>query len=534
MNVLKSIPQVIHFFPPLASGLLLTLCFPDTQWSLLAWIALVPLLVSIRNTPPNRAFKMGLTMGMAHFFPLIYWILPTLRMYGNLPVFLAFPVLFLLVCYLALYPAVFCLILSWKSRQKGFSPFMPLVASFVWVGLEFIRTRLFTGFPWGLTGYSQYMQTSLIQIADVTGVYGISFVIILVNATLATAWHHLKTPKHAPEKPRLQTASLIAWPILVIIILTGMIAYGHARLSTMEKEMALAPQRMISVIQGNIAQSEKWDDAYKKETVDIYCRLSRKAAEAHPTDLIIWPETALPFYYTWEKEISDEVNTCIRQSKAWFIIGSPAFSLRGEDDFQFFNRAYMLTPRAEISSVYDKIHLVPFGEYVPFGNYLTFLDKLTSQAGDFSPGIKNAPPLAFKENQAGILICFEIIFPQLASTVVKNGADLLVTMTNDAWFGRTSAPLQHFSMAVFRAVENRRSVARSANTGISGFIDPGGKINETTSLFEETALTRQVACLTSMSFYTRHGDVFAELCLLATLVFLVVPLGGKKISESNA
>ena len=465
-------------------------------------------------------------MGMTHFFSLIYWILPTLCTYGNLPVFLAFPVLFLLVFYLALYPAFFCLILSWKSRGKKFAAFMPVGAALVWVALEFIRARIFTGFPWGLAGYSQYMHTPLIQMADTTGVYGVSFVIVLVNASLAMAWHEIRKKDHCPGNKTLQTASLIIWPLLVILILTGMITYGNMRLSTMKKSMARAPQRMVSVIQGNIPQAEKWDEAYQKKTIDVYCQLALKAAATHAPDLIIWPETALPFYYTWEKEMSDGVDACVRQTRAWCIIGSPAFSLRGEDNFNFFNRAYMLTPQAEISSVYDKIHLVPFGEYVPLGKYLKFLDKLTSQAGDFSPGIENAPPLAFKENQAGILICFEIIFPELASSVVKNGADLLVTMTNDAWFGHTSAPLQHFSMAVFRAVENRRAVARAANTGISGFIDPAGNITGTTSLFETTTLTRQTACLTSMSFYTRHGDVFAKLCLLVTVIFLF-PWRGK-------
>ena len=519
-EIIKFSPGPDTLFPALASGGLLTLSFPATQWSQLAWISLVPLLIAIKDAPPSRAFQMGLAMGMTHFLSLIYWILPTLRVYGNLPVVLAFPVLFLLVSYLALYPAMFCLILSRRPAGNGISSFMPIKAAFLWVALEFARARLFTGFPWGLAGYSQYRQTLLIQIADITGVYGISFIIVLVNATLAMAWHHFKARTNRPETGNRQIffRPLIVWGMMAVSILTGMTLYGRNRLSTMEKIIAHTPGRHISVIQGNIPQATKWDNAYKKKTVEIYCRLSQKAATPQTPDLIIWPETALPFYYTWEKEMSDAVNHCIRQCNTWFIIGSPAFSLQGENDFNFFNRAYMLTPQAGISAAYDKAHLVPFGEYVPFGNYLTFLDKLTSQAGDFSPGPTDARPLAFKGNHAGILICFEIIFPKLTSTVVKNGADLLVTMTNDAWFGRTSAPLQHFSMAVFRAVENRRSIARSANTGISGFIDPGGRIMGTTALFEETLLTRSLPCLQSMSFYTIHGDLFAWLCLLTTLL----------------
>ena len=497
----------------------MTLAFPATQWSWLAWGALVPLVLSIRGKTPAKAFHMGLTMGMVHFFSLIYWILPTLRTYGNLPILLALPVLILMVFYLALYPALFCLILSRNFSHESFSASLPLKASLVWVALEFIRANVFTGFPWGLTGYSQYLNINLIQIADITGVYGISFLIVMVNTILAMAWNHLISNKLPSKIRKKETTALAVWSVLLIFTITGVMIYGHERLITMETTMATAQKRVVSVIQGNVPQSEKWDETYKAQTVSTYCELSLAAPPGQTRDLIIWPETALPFYYTWDEEMSHRVNHCIQESNAWFIIGSPAFSFLGENDFQFFNRAYMLTPRAIVSEFYDKSHLVPFGEYVPFGDYLTFLDKLTSQAGDFSPGTPDAKPLTFKKNHAGILLCFEIIFPELASTVVRNGADLLVTMTNDAWFGRTSAPLQHFSMAVFRAVENRRSVARAANTGISGFIDPRGKITGTTALFEKATLTQAVSCVNLMSFYTKHGDLFAWLCLLATAVF---------------
>jgi len=520
MNFLRFLPKLLmRYFPALMSGSLMTLAFPGTQWAWLAWGALIPLVVSIKGAAPGQAFKMGLAMGMMHFLSLIYWILPTLCIYGNLPIFLALPVLVLMAFYLALYPGLFCLIVSRNYSHKNIPALLPLKASLAWVALEFLRATLFTGFPWGLAGYSQYLNINLIQIADITGVYGISFIVVMVNTTLAMAWHLLKNRKNPSETKKIQSTTLGVWGILLILVITGIMIYGHGKLATMETAISHAPKPIISVIQGNIPQAEKWDEAYKTETVSTYCQLSQESVPGQTRDLIIWPETALPFYYTWDKEISDRVDACIRQTNAWFLIGSPAFSPLGEDDFQFFNRAYMLTPRATISEFYDKSHLVPFGEYVPFGKYLTFLDKLTSQAGDFSPGPTDAKPLAFKKNRAGVLICFEIIFPELVSTVVKNGANLLVTMTNDAWFGRTSAPLQHFSMAVFRAVENRRSVARAANTGISGFIDPRGNITGTTALFEKTTLTQAVPCINLMSFYTTHGDLFAWLCLLATAVF---------------
>jgi len=185
----------------------------------------------------------------------------------------------------------------------------------------------------------------------------------------------------------------------------------------------------------------------------------------------------------------------------------------------------MINRSGIVTGAYDKIHLVPFGEYVPFGKYLTFLGKIIAQAGDFSPGKKDAAPLEFKDTSAGILICFEIIFSDLARRTVNNGADIIVTITNDAWFGYTSAPLQHYSMAVFRAVENRRAVARAANTGISGFIDPTGTMTETSRLFEATGLTRPLPCLKSKSFYTRSGDLFSLICLVAILMLFVIKTG---------
>jgi len=519
MNFIRFLPELVDYFPALISGALMTLAFPAAQWSWLAWGALVPLALSLRNVVPSKAFKMGLAMGLVHFSSLIYWIVPTLCTYGNLSILLALPVFFLLVSYLALYPALFCLVIAGDFSHKKFLVSMPLKAAVVWVALEFIRAKLFTGFPWGLTGYSQYLYTNLIQIADITGVYGISFLIVVVNFVLAMGWHQLENRTVSSENKKSEAAFVIVWAIVLMLVIKGILLYGHERLTTVERRMANAPHRVVSVIQGNIPQAEKWDDAYKEKTVSTYCQLSRKAPLGQRRDLIIWPETALPFYYTWDEGISEQVNHCIRKINTWFLIGSPAFSLLGKNTFKFFNRAYMVTPQGTVTGTYDKIHLVPFGEYVPFGKYLTFLDKLTSQAGDFSPGTADAKPLAFRENHAGVLICFEIIFPKLVSNVVKNGADLLVTMTNDAWFGRSSAPLQHFSMAVFRAVENRRSVARAANTGISGFIDPMGRITGRTALFQKAALTQSVSCLNVMSFYTKYGDLFAWLCLLATAIF---------------
>jgi len=280
------------------------------------------------------------------------------------------------------------------------------------------------------------------------------------------------------------------------------------------------------VVQGNIKQDLKWDAAFKARTIKKYVHLSNAALKTNP-ELVIWPETALPFYYGFDRALSNRVDQCVRSLKTNFLVGSPAFKSE-KNQIRFYNRAYMLNRFSIVTGTYDKHHLVPFGEYVPLGDYLKFLGKITAQAGDFSTGDTTFTPLKFNDHKTGVMICFEILFPSIASQFVKNGADILTTITNDAWFGDTSAARQHFSIAVFRAVENRRTVARAANTGISGFIDPKGKILETTVLFTEKTVTRQVPALNRISFYTKYGDIFAMGSIVAIcMAFMLKGARGK-------
>jgi apolipoprotein N-acyltransferase len=286
-----------------------------------------------------------------------------------------------------------------------------------------------------------------------------------------------------------------------------------------EKSMSVAPAKRISVIQGNISQQMKWDSAFKVATIDRYIALSRKAAGSKP-HLIVWPETAMPFYFGYDAPLTSRVLKGIRLTAADYIISSPGF-VRKEDHVEYRNRAFMLEAgRRNIADTYDKAHLVPFGEYVPLKKWLPFLGKLVAQVGDFSAGEKGAN-LKWREHSIGMLICYELIFPYLAREATRNGADLLVNITNDAWYGRTSAPFQHFSMAVFRAVENRRALARAANTGISGFVDPTGKIMAASPIFEEAALTAKIPLIRVSTLYTRFGDWFSLICVVLLLVTVV-------------
>lgn len=501
---------LLLYFPAITSGLMLTASFPDSSLFYLAFAALVPLLISIQAMTPRTSFYAGFVTGFVHFLTLIYWIIPTVTIYGGLHPLLALSILALLCLYLSLYVGGFTFLL----KKLNLSPIvMPLGGACLWVGFEYIRAHALTGFPWGILGYSQYSNTTLVQLADLTGVLGISFLLVLCNFLVARIWIYFRSRSIPGQRKSGKDRTMLAVFCYTLLIMGAALAYGRARIQAIDSLIQTAPKPEISVIQGNITQDLKWDEACKDVTIKKYGSLSLEAAQKNP-DLIIWPETALPFYYGRDKEYSSRVDAYIRKVRTHFLIGSPAVET-GKENFKYYNRAYMLNPASLVLGFYDKNHLVPFGEYVPLQNYLGFLGKITAQAGNFSIGDNSFTPLPFKDHKTGVLICFEILFPGIACDFVKNGADILTTMTNDAWFGNTSAPRQHFSIAVLRAVENRRSVVRAANTGISGFIDPNGRIIEETSLFTDAAITRPMPALDEITFFTKHPDLTGIAALVA-------------------
>jgi apolipoprotein N-acyltransferase len=485
------------------SGLLLTGVFPPWGLSWLAWAALLPLFISIEGAAPRQALKLGLLAGMVHFMSLIYWIIFVLDHYGNLNVFLSLGPYLLLCFYLSFYIALF----SWGTvRILRSFPFPAFFIAALWVSLEYVRAHFLTGFPWCLLGYSQYAHLHIIQIADITGVYGVSFLIVLSNGLLYSLL--FRRPGKYPLFFRLEV-------FLGLAVLFASVSYGFSR---MNQGSATPGRSAIScaVIQPNIDQSVKWDPLYQTQTMNIYRRLTVSALSAHPR-LIVWPETALPFFFQDRSALSNEVLSLARDSHADLLFGSPAYRRRGKE-YAYYNRAYLLTADGRVQS-YDKVHLVPFGEYVPLKHMLFFVRRLVAGAGDFEPG-SSVSPLEDRGISIGPLICFEVIFPELARTQVKKGAEILVNLTNDAWFGTTGAPYQHLAMVVFRAVENRRPLVRAANTGISAFVGPTGKIVARSRLFTEETLIRDVQPVSSpVSIYTRVGDVFALLlCAISALV----------------
>ncbi len=507
--------QRSKFMLAAGSGLLLTAAFPKLQQGWLAWLALIPLILALRQADARQAFFLGLTCGLAHFLTLVYWVIHSMHNYGGLPWAVAFLVLVLLAAYLAVYPALFaaCLV-----RIAGSPGRVLWLAPVIWVAMEYLRSRVLTGFPWELTGYSQYRFTSLIQAADLAGVYGVSALVVFANTVLAMGLLHWTAVPWQKEIPGARQT--VAGLVSLALLFGGFLAYGAWRLAATGRAMENAPAVVVAVVQGNVDQAVKWDPRFQVLTTVKYRDLSLVASRSHP-DLIVWPETATPFFFGENSALTRLVTNTVTETGAAYLIGSPA--RKKEKGHQvLFNRAYLLDPGARVAGTYDKVHLVPFGEYVPLKKWLPFIDTLVAQVGNFRAGVRGKT-LSWEKGPIGVQICYEIIFPGLARAMAASGARLLVNLTNDAWFGTTSAAYQHFSMAVFRAIETRRALVRAANTGISGFIDPDGRIRATTDLFTARVLCRPVRLLEGQTVYTRWGDWFAIICLTITLAGAIMP-----------
>lgn len=493
---------------------MLTGSFPGVGFYPLVWFALVPLLFALTDLTPNNSFRIGLLTGFVHYLTLLFWLVPTMRIYGHLPLYLCISVLFLFAFYLALYIGIFAFFLT-KFCSKPASCIF--IIPTLWVSVEYIRSFLFSGFPWEFLGYSQFNNLHLIQISDITGPYGLSFLIAFSNAVFFLASLYLCKKKwQGKEVPgKFSAVSIVAIPLIFILIWS----YGEWRIKSIDKLVATSPSAKVTIVQGNISQSEKWDPAFQEATTKKYIDLSLSAQKDNP-DIVIWPETATPFYFLYNTDMSAMVKKGIQDAGTHFLIGSPSF-IRRKNNIEFYNSAYLVNPKGEVSDKYDKVHLVPFGEYVPFKKWLPFLGKMVQQVGDFRAG-KKGNTIDWKDYKIGVQICYEIIFPNLSRAMAKNNAALLANITNDAWFGKTSAPYQHFSMSVFRAVENRRTLARSANTGISGFVDPVGRIMASTPLFRKATLTRTIPLIRIKTFYTHFGDLFAKICTAMTLLIAIL------------
>ncbi|MBI5644424.1 MAG: apolipoprotein N-acyltransferase [Deltaproteobacteria bacterium] len=510
--------MIKRIFFAIISGGILVLAFPPFDLGWIAWAGYVPLMYALESegAKAREGFVLGLVFGFVFFLGTMYWVVHSMYYYGGVPIWISIVVMLTLVLYLSVFPAVFGLV----YKLTNFSKLLKIIAvPLIWVALEYLRGHLFTGLPWVLTGYSQAHYLPVIQIADTTGVWGVSFIVLAVNtAVLENAVFLLK------RKGRLPLGeSLVALALLVSVT-----SYGVMRIRQTDSELPYWNGIRAAVTQGSIDQSIKWDVKYQDATLNIYKDLSLKAGRLGAR-LIIWPEAAIPFYFEPDKIKKGMVGDAAKETGSFILTGSPSYNYNlTANRIDYFNSAFLLSPAGEPVGKYDKIHLVPFGEYVPLKRFLPFIKKLTVGVGDFSEG-PGPNPIRFEGGGIGTLVCFESIFPEIAAGFVRNGATVLVNLTNDAWFGTTSAPYQHFEMSILRAVENKIFVLRSANTGISGIIDPVGRVRQKTELFKQDLIVDNIGLKKGgLTFYSAWGDIFAYGCLGLSALFIFTNLRRRK------
>jgi apolipoprotein N-acyltransferase len=437
-------------------------------------------------------------MGIVHYAGTVYWTSGTVATFGGLSWFVAVPVAFLLVLYMSLYLAVASAASAMMISRFGAGGLA--MAPAAWVAAEYARAYAFGGFPWIPLGNAVVALLPVAQLASVTGVYGVSWLLALLNALVALA---------AMEGGRRRlVAAAVAALLLVVTSLWGAARLGDSRLTRQGAALRVA------LVQGNVPQTEKWDPGRATEIFERYLRMTRDAA-ARGAQFILWPESATPFYFDEDPPSAERVRELVRE------IGTPL--LFGTDEIErgtpprYYNSAFMLDSGGATAAVYRKMFLVPFGEYVPFGTLLTFVGPLVEAVSSFSPG-QRITMLPVGGHMASTAICYEVVYPHLIRDAVRNGAELLTTITNDAWYGETSAPWQHFELARMRAIEQGRYLARAANTGISGIVDPYGRVTLQTALFETVAPIGEVRFIQDPTVYARIGDLAAQLAVLITLL----------------
>jgi apolipoprotein N-acyltransferase len=494
---------------PVVSGFLIILSQPPLSLFPLAYIALFPLFYSLEKGGTRHNFICGFAAGLTSYLGLVYWVVIAMSRYGGIDIFTSFFIMLLLASYMSLYVALFTASVPYIEEKLSIPVFMS--APIVWVILEYLRGILLTGFPWSLLAYSQHRFLPLIQVSSVIGPYFISYLIVAVNCIV---YHILIGKIGGTEIKRLRDLKPLGPPFLIycsaiLIFLVASLIYGYDRLT-----MSEGGNLKAVIVQGNVAQDVKWDEAFKMRTIRTYCQKTVEAGKG--ADLIVWPETAMPFLFDEEPNLNRFVKELPAMLRTSLLFGTVSKDGGGK----FYNTAYVYGDEGKLAGAYKKVHLVPFGEYTPLLRYLPFLAKMTAAGGDFHPG-ESHDAITTTVGKVGVLICYEGIFPSITNGTVKRGAQVLVNLTNDGWFGRTSAPYQHLVFYIFRAIEADRWILRAANTGISAVIDPRGRINGKTALFEEAVLSGNFSFREGWTPYVRYGDYF----ILLSAIFLAAACG---------
>ncbi len=504
-------PEQTHPLPRRRqSGLLFVLCPVLTWFGFANPVLQIPVLVfcfpillvhtAIHSRTPGQAFRKGWLISSLTFSVCLYWVVVPVRFFGGLPWIGALPCPLLLGAYLGLYPAIFSLGVHWAAPK--FSWFsLGLFSSLLWILLEWLRGTALSGFPWlGLSQAFSHWPVA-IQSLQYIGALGLTGLIVLCAVWL-TAGFRKKT----------------AW-MAALLMLAANLGFGLWTLHQTPETHDSSFRALI--IQGNIDQNRKWDPDYQQATLKTYLDLSRKGLSARRPDLILWPETAMPFYLQETSELSKQIQVFCRRNNIALLSGAPGYTRLPDGGYTLHNRAYLFDRQGNMSDHYGKQHLVPFGEYVPFAGLFPFMEKLVQGVSDFSPDAQ-ARPLSTQNLALGVLICYEIIFEPLVHERIADQSNVLINLSNDAWFGRTSAPEQHLHQAVLRAVEQQRFIIRATNSGISAVITPRGTLQARSELFKAQIIpSGEVSALNEQTFYFQYKNTGIVAALLLFLLLLM-------------
>ncbi len=529
----------------LLSSLLQVLIFPLAGIYVLSWVAFAPLIVallrarpggvleingsvSLEAARPGQAFLLAYVSGILWYAGTCYWIYNTMHEHGGLSVPFAVLALFLFCLYLGLYHGLFGLLLSWTVGPGGDYRRALIAAPFLWVAVELARFHV-TGFPWNLLGTAQVDNISLSRITTWTGVYGVSFEIMLVNVAVAAAF----------VVPRKKRSTLL---------LAALVAAAVLQVGRLVEAPAIPADHAALLVQENIPVDETWTRDTFERTLRELTDLSVHDVSVKPSpgsdasnskagsiDLIVWPESPAPFF-TSDPLFRAPLSQLARDTHSWVVtgaIGTAPTAQSGRSGSQVFNSAALISPAGDWTARYDKVHLVPFGEYLPFPRLFAFAGGLTKEVGGFEPGNARAPLDAGSE-RLGIFICYESVFPGEVRQFADQGAQVLVNLSNDGWYGDSGAYAQHLNQTRMRAIENDRWILSATNTGVTASIDPYGRTVARLPRKERAALVAPYALTSVTTFYTRHGDWFAWLCAIISAGALVTRFAfSEKVKESE-
>lgn len=535
-------------------ALLITFSFPPFKFGFLAYVALIPLFYLLATKSRKEAFRWGYFAGLLTNLMLVYWI-GWSTIAGAIGAILILPACVGFFGYL-----------HTISREKT-GLIAVLFTPFWWTAIEWLKTLSQFAFPWFTLGYSQSYYIHLIQYAEYFSVYGVSFWVVLLNALIFLLIKKYNFPK-------------IRYAIVTVLGILFLLPYLNGRLTVSDEYPENTQFLRIGLVQGSIDPFKKWLPEFKDKSFETYGRLTAEIAREKP-QLIIWPETATPCWLKHDFRYFKKVRKQVDSLSIPILTGTPDYKMVNQTEFRTYNSAILLRPFDPTIQTYVKMHLVPVGERIPYEDSFPFtlinelLNKLEMGQGNFSPGeeevifsfvprdsnsTSSSESRAFmkmmqtlttdsllrvledeKQQQAddsvrfAVAICYESVFPQIVRNFVNKGAQFEVVITNDAWFGRTSMPYQHLQISIFRAIENRVSIARCANAGISAFIDPYGRVIGQTPLFQEASLIGEIPLLKEKTFYAKHGNLFSNAILIicGILILFLFIKRNKSATQEN-